>query len=143
MEQAINSSSKLITGNLGGHVINGHDSNGDGYPDENLIMDTTDINTATAVWRWNLGGLGFSPNGYAGPYDAVALDMQGRINADAITTGTLNANLIKAGVISDVAGNSQIDMTNGQATLYELAAKAYSRVIDADTNDVLSQIRAG
>lgn len=143
MEQAINSSSKLITGNLGGYVINGHDSNGDGYPDENLIMDTNDINTATAVWRWNLGGLGFSPNGYAGPYDAVALDMQGRINADAITTGTLNANLIKAGVISDVAGNSQIDMTNGQATLYELAAKAYSRVIDADTNDVLSQIRAG
>ena len=143
MEQAINSSSRLITGNLGGYVINGHDSNGDGYPDENLIMDTNDINTATAVWRWNLGGLGFSPNGYAGPYDAVALDMQGRINADAITTGTLNANLIKAGVISDVAGNSQIDMTNGQATLYELAAKAYSRVIDADTNDVLSQIRAG
>ena len=143
MEQAINSSSKLITGNLGGYVINGHDSNGDGYPDENLIMDTNDINTATAVWRWNLGGLGFSPNGYAGPYDAVALDMQGRINASAITTGTLNANLIKAGVISDAAGNSTIDMTNGQATLYELAAKAYSRVIDADTNDVLSQIRAG
>ena len=143
MEQAINSSSKLITGNLGGYVINGHDSNGDGYPDENLIMDTNDINTATAVWRWNLGGLGFSPNGYAGPYDAVALDMQGRINASAITTGTLNANLIKAGVISDAAGNSQIDMTNGQATLYELAAKAYSRVIDADTNDVLAQMVAG
>ena len=130
MEQAINSSSKLITGNLGGYVINGHDSNGDGYPDENLIMDTNDINTATAVWRWNLGGLGFSPNGYAGPYDAVALDMQGRINASAITTGTLNANLIKAGVISDVAGNSTIDMTNGQATLKNMQAKRRFELID-------------
>ena len=134
MEQAINASSKLITGNLGGYVINGHDSNGDGYPDENLIMDTNDINTATAVWRWNLGGLGFSPNGYAGPYDAVALDMQGRINASAISTGVLNANLIKAGVISDVAGNSQIDMTNGHAKLYELIAKRNFTVID--NNDI-------
>lgn len=143
MEQAINSSSKLITGNLGGHVINGHDSNGDGYPDENLIMDTNDINTATAVWRWNLGGLGFSPNGYAGPYDAVALDMQGRINADAITTGTLNANLIKAGVISDVAGNSQIDMTNGEAALYQLIARAFLTVEDAGTHDILARLVAG
>lgn len=139
MEQAINSSSKLITGNLGGYVINGHDSNGDGYPDENLIMDTNDINTATAVWRWNLGGLGFSPNGYAGPYDAVALDMQGRINASAITTGTLNANLIKAGVISDVQGNSQIDMTNGQAKLYELIAKRDFTVVD-DNNVVVGYL---
>ena len=145
MEQAINSSSKLITGNLGGYVINGHDSNGDGYPDENLIMDTNDINTATAVWRWNLGGLGFSPNGYAGPYDAVALDMQGRINASAITTGTLNANLIKAGVISDVAGNSTIDMTNGQANLFQLIARRDLTIVNAngDTRGFISQINNG
>lgn len=139
MEQAINSSSKLITGNLGGYVINGHDSNGDGYPDENLIMDTNDINTATAVWRWNLGGLGFSPNGYAGPYDAVALDMQGRINASAITTGTLNANLIKAGVISDVNGHSTIDMTTGIANLYRMIAK-YDFTLKDLSNNVISYL---
>ena len=129
MQQAIDQATELITGNLGGYVVL-HDSNGDGEPDEILIMDTADIATATAVWRWNQGGLGFSPNGYAGPYNAVAIDMQGRIVADAITTGTLNANLIKAGVISDIQGNSTIDMTNGEAVMNNFDAKNRLRLLD-------------
>ena len=137
---AIERATDLITGNLGGYVVM-HDTDADGKPDEILIMDTEDINTAVNVIRMNQGGIGLSTTGYAGPY-TTAVTASG-IVADVITAGVLNASLIKAGVISDVAGNSQIDMTNGQATLYELAAKAYSRVIDADTNDVLSQIRAG
>lgn len=131
MEQAIKQSSELITGNLGGYVVL-HDANGDGEPDEILIMDTADISTATNVWRWNDGGLGFSPNGYAGPYNAVAIDMQGRISASAITTGTLNANLIKAGVISDVQGNSTIDMTNGEAKMKNFKAVEDFQLIDAN-----------
>lgn len=131
MERAIKETSDLITGNLGGYVVI-HDSNGDGEPDEILIMDTADIATATNVWRWNQSGLGFSPNGYAGPYNAVAIDMQGRIVADAITTGTLNANLIKAGVISDVQGNSTIDMTNGEAKMKNFKAIENFQLIDAN-----------
>ena len=136
MERAIKATSDLITGNLGGYVVI-HDSNGDGEPDEILIMDTADIATATNVWRWNSGGLGFSPNGYAGPYNAVAIDMQGRIVADAITTGTLNANLIKAGVISDVQGNSTIDMTNGEAKM-----KNFKAIEDFQLLDVNNIVRA-
>jgi len=131
MQQAIDQATELITGNLGGYVVL-HDSNGDGEPDEILIMDTADIATATNVWRWNSGGLGFSPNGYAGPYNAVAIDMQGRIVADAITTGTLNADLIKAGVISDVQGNSTIDMTNGEAKMKNFKSIEDFELIDAN-----------
>lgn len=130
MQQAIDQATELITGNLGGYVVL-HDSNGDGEPDEILIMDTADIATATNVWRWNQSGLGFSPNGYAGPYNAVAIDMQGRIVADAITTGTLNADLIKAGVISDVQNNSSIDMTNGEAKMKDFKAVNSLQLIDA------------
>lgn len=121
MADAIAHATELITGNRGGYVINGHDSNGDGYPDENLIMNTPDINTATKVIRSNLGGIGFSQNGYAGPF-TTAINYEG-IVADAITTGTLNANLIKAGVLSDANGNSTIDMTSGIASLKNLRAK--------------------
>ena len=131
MQQAIDQATELITGNLGGYVVF-HDGNGDGYPDEILIMDTADIATATKVWRWNSGGLGFSPNGYVGPYDVIAIDMQGRIVADAITTGTLNANLIKAGVISDVQGNSTIDMTNGEAKMKDFKAVNSLQLIDTN-----------
>ena len=142
MGKAIDTATKLITGNLGGYVINGHDSNGDGYPDENLIMDTPDINTATKVIRSNLGGIGFSNgNGYAGPYQ-TAITYSG-IVADAITTGVLNANLIKAGVIEDLAQNSQIDMTTGVAKLFQLVAKAFCKIEDADTGDMLAMLQAG
>ena len=136
MENAVEHATEKITGNLGGYVIL-HDSDGNGEPDEILIMDTADIATATNVWRWNSGGLGFSPNGYAGPYNAVAIDMQGRIVADAITTGTFNANLIKAGVISDVQGNSTIDMTNGEAKM-----KNFKAIEDFQLLDVNNIIRA-
>lgn len=130
MADAIAHATELITGNRGGYVINGHDSNGDGYPDENLIMNTPDINTATKVIRSNLGGIGFSQNGYAGPF-TTAINYEG-IVADAITTGTLNANLIKAGVLSDANGNSTIDMTSGVAYLKDLRAKLNLTLLGED-----------
>ena len=137
MNSAIKMMTDLISGNLGGYVINGHDSNGDGYPDENLIMDTPDISTATNVIRSNLGGIGFSTNGYVGPYQ-TALGFNG-IVADAITTGTLNANLIKAGVLSDVNGNSTIDMTTGVAKLYQMISKLSFEVIN-NSNQELAKL---
>lgn len=137
MDQAIKQATELITGNLGGYVVL-HDANGDGEPDEILIMDTADIATATSVWRWNSGGLGFSPNGYAGPYNAVAIDMQGRISASSVTTGVLDADLIKAGVISDVQGNSSIDMTSGEAKMKNFKAIENFQLIDA--NDLVRAV---
>lgn len=127
---AVERATELITGNLGGYVINGYDSNGDGYPDENLIMDTMDINTATKVIRSNLGGIGLSTTGYSGPY-TTAITAQG-IVATAITTGVLNADLIKAGTISDVNGNSTINMTSGVATLKNMKAKQSFELIDSN-----------
>lgn len=132
MEQAIQYATALITGALGGCVINGHDSNNDGIPDENLILNTQDIATATRVIRSNIGGIGFSKNGYAGPYQ-TAIGFDG-IVADAITTGILNANLIKAGVLSDVNGNSTIDMTTGIARLFQLVAKRDFTIVDSEDN---------
>ena len=110
--EAVDRATKLITGNLGGYVVNGYDSNGDGYPDENLVMNTTDIQTATKVWRQNLSGLGYSDNGYNGPY-RLALTMDGHFNADFIDTGTLTANVIKAGIIRALVGNSYWDIESG------------------------------
>lgn len=97
LEKAIDRATQLITGNLGGHVV--LHTGTDGTPDELLIMDTTDINTATKVWRHNLSGWGYSNTGYNGQY-RLAATMDGAINADFITVGTLSANLIKTGVLN-------------------------------------------
>lgn len=133
MQAAVEHATEKITGNLGGYVIL-HDSNGDGEPDEILIMDTPDISTAVKVWRFNQGGLGYSGSGYAGPFDKLALTNDGQIVATAITTGVLNANLIKAGVISDVAGNSTIDMTNGKAEMKDFDAVNSFNLTDGNGN---------
>ena len=130
MAEAITRATELITGNLGGYVVL-HDSNGDGEPDEILIMNTADITTATKIWRWNSGGLGYSSNGYAGPY-GLAMTSDGEIVADYIKTGTLNANLIKAGVLQDAQGNSKIDMTNGRATMLDFQAKSSLDLINSN-----------
>ena len=149
MAEAIAHATELITGNLGGYVIL-HDSDGNGEPDEILIMNTPDIATATQVWRWNKNGLGFATS-YAGPY-GTAITSDGKIvanyiatgtldgtkatitniNASNINTGTLNADLIKAGTISDVGGNSTINMTTGAATLNNLKAKNGFYLVDAN-----------
>lgn len=83
------SATKLITGNKGGYVVL-HSSTGAETPDEILVMDTPSVNTASQVWRWNKSGLGYSAAGYAGPY-SLAMTMDGKIVADFIATGTLDA----------------------------------------------------
>lgn len=80
---------------------------------EILIMDTKDINTATKVWRFNSGGLGYSSTGYNGEY-GLAMTIDGQIVADFITTGVLNANLIKTGVLSSIDGSITINLANGE-----------------------------
>ena len=143
MAEAIARATDLITGNLGGYVVM-HDSNGDGEPDEILVMNTADIATATKVWRWNKNGLGYSSTGYAGTY-GLAMTADGEIVANFITTGTLNADLIKAGTIEDAAHNSQIDMSNGVAKLKNLYARDMLRVIRniGGSDVVLATLEAG
>lgn len=112
MEEAIQYATELIRGGLGGYVVMTPGPNG--YPQEILIMDTPDINTAVNVWRFNQGGLGHSSNGYEGPYSDIALTQDGRINATMITTGILNANIIRAGIISDESGQNYWNLDSGQ-----------------------------
>ena len=115
LAMSVDHATELITGNLGGYVVL-HDSNGDGEPDELLIMNTDDIMTATKVWRWNNAGLGYSNTGYAGTY-GLAITADGQICADFITTGTLSANLINGGTLRLGSNYNQ----NGLLEVYDEA----------------------
>ena len=138
MVNAVNHATELITGNLGGYVVL-HDSNGDGEPDEILIMDTADITTCQKIWRWNKSGLGYSSTGYSGTY-GTAITNDGKIVADYVSTGTLNADLIKAGTISDVGGNSTINMTNGEAVMKSFTAKGNFKIINDSNSKIMGYI---
>lgn len=118
MDAAIQNATEWITGNNGGNVVIIY--NGNNEPIELLIMDTDDILTAQKVWRWNLGGLGFSNNGYNGPYE-TAITQDGAIVADFITAGTLNAGVVKTGILTDRQNKNYWNMDTGA---FQLSASA-------------------
>ena len=88
MRQAINHANSLLSGGLGGHVVINRNANGE--PNEILIMDTDDKDTAVNVIRMNVNGIGFSTTGYDGDY-TTAWTIDGHFNADFIKAGTINA----------------------------------------------------
>lgn len=91
MDAAIQQATDLIAGGRGGHLVIGR--NADGEPEELLIMDTDDIQTATNIIRMNLSGIGFSTNG--GQTYSTAWTINGAFVADFITSGTLRTILIE------------------------------------------------
>lgn len=112
LQAAIAHATELITGGLGGHVV--FNLNADGKPQEILIMDTDDPNTAMNVIRINQNGIGFSEKGYNGPFH-TAWTIDGSFNAEYITSGFLNANYIKGGTLS-LGGK---DNGNGVMRVYD------------------------
>lgn len=115
LQSAIGKATGLITGQSGGYVII-HTAEENGQPYELLILDAPSIDEAVNVWRWNVGGLGFSRNGYNGSYE-TAITADGQIVADFITSGSLVANIIKAGVIQSQDGSSWWDLESGEVVL--------------------------
>lgn len=102
----------LINAQTTGHVTT--------RPNEILIMDHKDKNSAQRLWRWNINGLGYSRTGINGPY-GLAMTMDGAIVADFITTGVLNADLIKAGTLTDANGTITWNLATGSLSAKRLS----------------------
>ena len=102
----------LIRGGLGGYVY--LKPNAAGKPEEILIMDQPEINDAVNIIRMNKNGIGFSQNGYNGPF-----------NSAWTIDGTFYADWIKAGIISDVQGMNSWNMDTGYLITKILRATEY------------------
>ena len=111
LQAAVANATAQITGAAGGWIVDRYDSDGNRY--EMLIMDTNDIHTAQNVWRFNQNGWAHSSTGYNGSY-TLAATQDGAIVADLITSGTLNANIIRAGIIRGQVGNSYWNLATGE-----------------------------
>lgn len=93
IQQAIYQATELINQGLNGYVrVNGN---------EILIMDTDDPKTAKNVWRWNMGGLGYSSNGYNGPFE-TAITMDGTIAGKFLAANSVVAEKIDVNYKSHV-----------------------------------------
>lgn len=105
--------SSILNGDAGYVIL---DTNPDGTIYQILIMNTDSKETATQVWRWNLGGLGYSSTGVNGPY-STAITQDGQIVADFITAGGMSAARITAGILSSVDGNFILNLTENTITV--------------------------
>jgi hypothetical protein len=129
LQAYVDKQTDLITGGLGGYVV--MSLNAAGQPEEILIMDTNDMTTAVNVIRMNKNGIGFSTNGYSGPFRS-AWTIDGTFNADFIGAGTITANLIKGGVLSDLVGKNTWDLQSGLISFANLAWNATNSSLTAD-----------
>jgi len=116
----------LLSGD--GYVVAVQDE--DGSWKELLFLDTPDISTAQKVLRINENGIGFSTTGANGPY-TNAWTIDGQLVADFITTGTLTANVMRAGTIRDLAGKNWWNLDTGEI---QISAEAV-----VDTSEFVTQ----
>lgn len=110
--EAVRNASSWITGTKGGYVRFRPEK----APSEILIMDKPSVADAQKVWRWNLGGLGYSKNGVDGPY-GLAMTQDGAIVADFITAGILSGILVQGVALKTLDDEDfQVVMEGGKVT---------------------------
>lgn len=113
-DAAISNATQMISGSRGGHLITVFDEYG--KPEELCILcDSADIETAKKLWRWNADGLGYSSDGYNGPYK-FAITPVGAIMAEMIV-GVLDAGLVKTGILTDETGHNSWNMETGEFSI--------------------------
>lgn len=110
LDDAINAATDMINSGLGGYVTKTRD--------ELLIMDTEDKMTASKVWRWNLNGLGFSKNGYLGPFE-TAITRDGKFVINSVTANKISGAMIEAGVLSSLNNRTWINLESGTFNFYD------------------------
>ena len=143
MNEAIESATDQIVGAKGGNIVTR--MNDHGLPVELLITDNLDLQMAKNIWRWNIGGLGYSSKGYNGPY-GLAITQNGAIVADYITAGTLTANLIRAGILRDLNGKNWWNLETGEMVIsgrLNAASGTFAGELQAATGSFSGQIKGG
>lgn len=115
LKEAIANATALINAATHGYVVT--------TANEQLIMDTEDVETAQKVWRWNLNGLGYSSTGYNGTY-ATAITMDGQIVGERLVGGSVSAEKLSVEYKTSVerqislAESNAEDYTDGKLTSY-------------------------
>ena len=130
---AVSNATANISG-FSGYVTKVTDANGNWS--ELVISDNADYTQARNVWRWSQGGLGFSSNGYAGPY-TTAITADGHINGAMITAGTINANTVNVGnkVLTETLTELADRHTSADGRMRELASR-----IEQNTDNIILSV---
>lgn len=126
----------------GGNLV--FTQNDDGKDSGLMIMDTDDPRTAQKILWLNLKGMLYSDQGIAGfdnpdPSKITVWSFEKNgFAANWIKTGSLDANLIKVGILEDAVGKNRINMETGEAHL-----ECETLTIKGKTPETIAQEQAG
>jgi hypothetical protein len=104
LQQAQLQATELIANMLGGYAIQ--------EADALYIADNPDLQLAQKVWKWGLGGFGYSSTGVNGPY-TTAITADGSIVAMLVAANIVTANMIQTGVLQSQDGSTWINLDDG------------------------------
>lgn len=116
-----NALNMLLDETQGGYVVyEYHETGGKAdYIEAINICDQPTISDSLKRWRWGQNGLGYMERAStSAPWPSTAtlkaaITNDGHIVADFVDTGKLTAGIIKAGVLSDNAGQFSLNMVTG------------------------------
>ena len=130
MQSAIDNATAMMTGSKGGYKISEYDEDGRWLRD--LYMNAPNKEDASLVMQINMNGIGFSREGFEGPYkNAWTIDgvfLGEFIKAGSVTAEKLSAEY-KSGVTAEItakfdvaAGRIEAEVTRATGVEVELAA---------------------
>ncbi len=104
LEQAQLHATELIANMLGGYAIKADDAF--------YVADNPDLDLAQKVWKWGLGGFGYSSTGKDGPY-TTAITADGSIVAMLVAANIITADMVNTGELRSVDGSTRINLDDG------------------------------
>lgn len=119
MHRAVDMATGVLNKGQGGYVI--YNRNADGHPNETLYLDENsggNLYASTHILRINYAGIGFSDNGYGGPY-SQSWDLYGHL-----TLGGIN-NSYGDFTILDENAVPVVQMDKKGFVLWNISAKGY------------------
>jgi hypothetical protein len=119
LKEAQDNATELIKNATHGHVVT--------EPDELLIMDTNNKESAGRLWRWNLNGLGYSSTGYNGRY-TTAITMDGQIVGERLIGGSVTAEKLAVEYRSSVEKAIQLAEDNANDATDQKLKSYYTKV---------------
>lgn len=102
LQQAQINANNLMANMLGGYFMEDRE-NGILY-----VADSPNLNQATKIWRWGLGGFGYSDDG--GQTWKTAITADGSIVAMLVAANIITADMIKAGKLQSQNGQVYFDL---------------------------------
>ncbi len=127
LEQSVLNATEMIANMLGGYAF----YEADGF----YVADNPVLANAQKVWKWGIGGFGYSENGVEGPY-TTAISADGTIVAMLVAANIITADMVKTGILSSEDDSTWINLDDGSFNFKNVLKYENGKLVINDLNYV-------